>query len=185
MPHLKLGTLISEVNDRTTINNQYEVLTSSQDGIVSQSEYFNKQVASVNNIGYKIIKKGQFTYRSMSDTGKFYINKLNNVNVGIVSPAYPVFEISSSKIITSYLELFFQSSFFQNQISNKSAGSTRLALKYNRLSNLDINVPNIGTQEEIVNTLSLIKKQIKIKSTELNNFDELVKSRFMCQEASA
>ena len=55
---VKLGDCLKEVVEKTTENNQYEVLTSSKDGIFSQEEYFDKQVASKNNVGYKIIKKG-------------------------------------------------------------------------------------------------------------------------------
>src|SRR5690554_131547 len=61
---VKLGNVIREISDKTTENNQYQVLTSSRQGIFLQEEYFKKSVASSNNIGYKIIKKGQFTYRT-------------------------------------------------------------------------------------------------------------------------
>ena len=120
---VKLGEYIKEINERTTVNNQYELLTSSKNGIFSQEEYFDKQVASKNNIGYKIIKKGQFTYRSMSDSGRFTINRLENKEIGIVSPAYPVFE--AIKIEPLYLKYYFDSEIFKKAINNLSQGSTR------------------------------------------------------------
>ena len=175
---VKLGTLIKEVTIKTTINNQYEVLTSSQNGIVSQEEYFNKQVASQNNVGYKIIKKGQFTYRSMSDTGKFYINRLTNKDIGIVSPAYPVFEIVSNKIIPEYMELFFKTNLFQNQISNKSAGSTRLALRFSKLESVMIPVPDVSFQRNIVNNIKTIHSGLTCEQKHYSYYDELIKSRF-------
>ena len=174
----KLGLYIEEVNEKTTQNNQYEVLTSSQGGIVSQEDYFNKQVASTDNIGYKIIRKGQFTYRSMSDTGKFYINRLTNKEVGIVSPAYPVFKIASDKIMPEYLSLFFQSEYFQGQISNKASGSTRLALRYSKLENVEIDITAKEKQEEIVKNIDSIKKAIEVEEKEQSILDELIKSRF-------
>ena len=175
---VKLGTLIKEVTIKTTVNNQYEVLTSSQNGIVSQEEYFNKQVASQNNVGYKIIKKGQFTYRSMSDTGKFYINRLTNKDIGIVSPAYPVFEIVSNKIIPEYMELFFKTNLFQNQISNKSAGSTRLALRFSKLESVMIPVPDVSIQRNIVNNIKTIHSGLTCEQKHYSYYDELIKSRF-------
>ena len=42
---VKLGKVIREINDKTTENNQYQVLTSSRQGIFLQEEYFNKSVA--------------------------------------------------------------------------------------------------------------------------------------------
>ncbi|MCB7071422.1 restriction endonuclease subunit S [Caldibacillus sp. 210928-DFI.2.22] len=88
---IKLGNVIEESKERTTVNNQYPVLTSSRQGIFLQDEYFSKQVASLDNTGYKIVRKGEFTYRSMSDDGYFVFNRLDNYEVGIVSPAYVVF----------------------------------------------------------------------------------------------
>ena len=179
MKKIKLGSILCELNDRSVENNQFEILTSSQDGIVSQKDYFNKQVASDNNIGYKIIKNGEFTYRSMSDTGCFYINRLTDYEIGIVSPAYPVFRIASKEILPEFLEMYFQSNYFQHQISNQSTGSTRLALKYNKLSKLDIDVPEKNYQHQIIDTLNKIKALISNEENQLVLFDELMKSRFV------
>lgn len=60
-------------------------------GIFAQSDYFNKQAASEDTIGYKKVPYGYCTYRSMSDTGVFKFNLQKVVDLGIVSPAYPVF----------------------------------------------------------------------------------------------
>lgn len=152
---VKLRDCVEEVDERTTENNQYEVLTSSKSGIYSQEDYFDKQVASKDNTGYKIIKRGQFTYRSMSDNGTFTINRLENKDIGIVSPAYPVFEAIS--INPEYLKYFFQSEGFRKAIYNLSQGSTRTALKYRDLSNIEILLPPIEEQEAIVKILKNIK----------------------------
>ena len=163
---VKLSDCVEEVNERTTENNQYEVLTSSKSGIYSQKDYFDKQVASKDNTGYKIIKRGQFTYRSMSDNGTFTINRLENRDIGIVSPAYPVFEAIS--INPEYLKYFFQSEGFRKEIYNLSQGSTRTALKYKDLSNIEILLPSIKEQEKIVGILSRID-EIIIKNREKIN----------------
>ena len=36
---------------KTKVNNQHEILSSTANGLFSQKEYFNHQVASENNIG--------------------------------------------------------------------------------------------------------------------------------------
>ena len=173
---VKLGDCIKEVNERTTKNNQYEVLTSSKSGIYSQEEYFDKQVASKDNTGYKIIKRGQFTYRSMSDNGTFTINRLENKDIGIVSPAYPVFEVTN--INAEYLKYFFQSEEFRKAIYNLSQGSTRTALKYKDLSNIDILLPSIEEQEKIVKTLKKLDFIIEKYRNLLEEKDKLIKSQF-------
>ena len=173
---VKLGDCIKEVNERTTKNNQYEVLTSSKSGIYSQEEYFDKQVASKDNTGYKIIKRGQFTYRSMSDNGTFTINRLENKDIGIVSPAYPVFEVTN--INAEYLKYFFKSEEFRKAIYNLSQGSTRTALKYKDLSNIDILLPSIEEQEKIVKTLKKLDFIIEKYRNLLEEKDKLIKSQF-------
>lgn len=174
---VKLGDCIKEVVEKTTENNQYEVLTSSKDGIVSQEEYFDKQVASKNNVGYKIIKKGQFTYRSMSDSGSFTINKLDNKDIGIVSPAYPVFE--AEKINTDYLKYFFDSEMFRRAIHNLSQGSTRTALKYKDLVEIEMLLPTIEEQIKIVKILEKVDLIIKKYERLLKEKNQFIKSQFV------
>ena len=175
-----LGDHIVEINERTTTNNQHRVLTSSQKGIVSQDEYFNKQIASKENTGYKIVKRGQFTYRAMSDTGRFYINRLMEYDVGIVSPAYPVFEVIEDNIIyTPYIVLFFESDYFQSLIVNQSTGSTRVSLKLEKIKRISIDIPSYQEQKEIVEKIESAKRAIAARDEQLSCFNELVKSRFI------
>ena len=73
---IDLGKILKSLKNKSIYQNQFPVLTSSRSGLFRQSDYFKKIVASKNNTGYKIIKKGQFTYRSMSDDGFFKFNRL-------------------------------------------------------------------------------------------------------------
>ena len=180
MKTIKLGDFISEVTEKTTENNQHMVLTSSQEGIVSQDEYFNKQVASKDTTGYKIVRKGQFTYRAMSDTGRFYINQLTKYDIGIVSPAYPVFEVTENNILRpAFLQLFFQSDYFQSLIANQSTGSTRVSLKLDKIRKIALPVPSYEEQGSIVDDLAKLRDTITARRKQIEYLDELVKSRFI------
>lgn len=177
---VQLGSFLSEVNEKTTTNNQYPVLTSSKSGLYLQSNYFNKQVASKDNTGYKIIKRNQFTYRAMSDTGKFFPNMLDCADVGIVSPAYPVFEISDkSVIIPEYLKYFFKSNNFQHSIASFAQGSTRTSVKFNKMKTIIINIPSIETQMETIEIIKKVSTIITHLHTQLEKLDLLVKARFV------
>lgn len=168
MRKCKLSECVKEINDRTTESNQYEVLTSSKNGIFSQEEYFDKQVASKDNTGYKIIKNGQFTYRSMSDSGTFTINRLEDKEIGIVSPAYPVFE--ARNIDAEFLKYYFKSELFNKAILNLSQGSTRTALKFKDLIDIEIYFPEIEEQKRIV-------KILKNNDQIIEKYDELIKEK--------
>ena len=177
---IRLGDYITEICEKTTVNNQHMVLTSSQEGIVSQDDYFNKQVASKDNTGYKVIRRGQFTYRAMSDTGRFYINRLCDYDTGIVSPAYPVFELKKNEdILPDYLQEYFHSEQFQNSIALSSTGSTRVSLKLAKIADLRIAVPSISDQRHMIIAIQHVSDLISAQNSALCKLDELVKSRFI------
>ena len=177
---IKLGDFLREICIKTVVNNEYPVLTSSKNGIYLQSEYFNKQVASKDNTGYKIIKKGQFTYRAMSDTGEFYPNILKCVDIGIVSPAYPVFEITNRDIIyPQYLQYFFRSNTFRYNISGLEQGSTRTSIKFNKMKNIKIKLPPLLEQKKVIMILDRVGSLISKRQEQLKYFDELTKSLFI------
>ena len=175
-----LGSFLEETSEKTTENDQYPVLTSSKAGLFFQSDYFNKQVASKNNVGYKIIHRGEFTYRAMSDTGKFFPNMLECADIGIVSPAYPVFRISRQGLVEpDYLKYFFRSDNFQYSISRFAQGSTRTSIRFAQMKTVFINLPNLNEQKAVVSVLKEAEKAIKLRQQELDKFDELIKARFV------
>ncbi len=177
---IRLGDYITEISEKTTVNNQHMVLTSSQEGIVSQDDYFNKQIASKDNTGYKIIRRGQFTYRAMSDTGRFYINRLTDYDIGIVSPAYPVFELrTNGQILPEYLQEYFHSEHFQNAITLSSTGSTRVSLKLAKIADLRIDIPTLPKQQCAVQAISHVNHLISMQNSSAAKLDQLVKSQFV------
>jgi len=176
---VKLESFLQEVSEKTTKNNQYPILTSSKAGLYLQSDYFNKQVASKDNTGYKIIRRGQFTYRAMSDTGEFFPNMLDCADIGIVSPAYPVFEIVKPVVIPEFLKYYFKSNGFQQSISSFAQGSTRTSVKYDKLKTVTINLPEIEVQRKSVEILNNAQNIIIHRSTEIEELDKLVKARFV------
>ena len=175
-----LDSFLREISEKTTVNDQYPVLTSSKSGLYLQSDYFNKQVASMDNTGYKIIRRGQFTYRAMSDTGEFFPNMLECADVGIVSPAYPVFEITKpDMILPEYLKYFFKSDVFQYSIASFAQGSTRTSVKFGKLKTVSINLPSIDEQKTIVDLLDRAAKLIQLRREEMQVLDDLIKDRFL------
>jgi len=167
---VKLGEVIREIKEKTTENNQYQVLTSSRQGIFLQEEYFKKSVASSNNIGYKIIKNGQFTYRTMSDDGSFKFNRLMSYDKGIVSPAYVVFE--AVNIDPVYLMNLMDDYSFNQYIQKETQGGTRLSLKYNALKEFVIIVPSVDEQVAISEVLCTMDKMIELYENELDYLKE-------------
>ena len=69
----KLGDVVEDYVEKTTVEDQYPVLTSSQrKGIVLQDDFFaGDRVNQNGNIGYFIIPRGYFAFRSRSDNELF------------------------------------------------------------------------------------------------------------------
>lgn len=167
---VKLGEVISEVNDRTTENNQYPVLTSSRQGIFLQEDYFKKSVASTNNIGYKILRKNQFTYRTMSDDGNFVFNQLKDYDIGIVSPAYVVFK--ATHINEVFLKNLLNSYGFKKYIIKYVQGGTRLSLRYKNLKDITIPLSTREEQDAIGEVLSIVELEIQLLEQELQQLKQ-------------
>ena len=176
---IRLRDWIEERNERTTVSDQHPVLTCSQDGILLQSAYFKKQIASQDNTGYKIVHRGDFTYRAMSDTGRFYIHQMDCAEIGIVSPAYPVFYLKDgAPIVPEYLLLFFESELFHELVSSKSKGSTRLSLRMSKIGDITVEFPEVDEQNKRVALMNSLSQQIEDVSRREKSYDDTVKSLF-------
>jgi type I restriction enzyme S subunit len=158
---VRLGEVIEEVKERNLRNDQLPLLTSSRKGIYLQDEYFNRIVASENLSNYKVIRKGQFTYRSMSDDGTFVFNRLENIELGLVSPAYYVFQVIEG-CSGSFLKYFINNSVeVKKQIYKYVEGTTRTALRFNQLKNFIVPLPPLPEQRKIAQILETVDNAIE------------------------
>lgn len=169
---ISVEDLIEEYNMKTTVNNEYPILSSTHSGIMLQNEYFNKQTASEDNTGYKIVPAGYFTYRAMSDTGKFVFNQQTLLDKGIVSPAYPVFKVINGN--ETFFRLFMNDSrYVKSQILMNKEGSTRFALSISKLKNLKIKMPCLEEQKIIADCLSTLDRKIEAEKKIFADLEEL------------
>ena len=138
-----LGTFIKEFRGKSTIQDEYEVLTSARSGLVRQREYYdNDRITERDNIGFNIIPPYYLTYRSRSDDRQFYFNENNLGIVGIVSVYYPVFRVigGSNKFLIELL------SAFSRVVGKYSVGTSQTVLSLNQLGRISLPFP--PTEEE-------------------------------------
>lgn len=164
--------IVEEYVEKTTISDQFPILSSTMSGIKMQDDYFNKQTASENTVGYKIIPYGYFTYRSMSDTGVFRFNCQQILEKGIVSPAYPVFRIIDHN--SKYIEhLLNDTDSIKSQLLVLKEGGTRYALSFSKFIKLKIRLPKIEIQNSIANQIIWFDRMLSIQNTVLNKLIDL------------
>ena len=105
---VKLGEIIIDYKEKPNDNNNYEILTSSKNGLMKQTDYYgDNRITNRTDADYNVIPNGFITYRSRSDDGLFTFN-LNDLGViGLISGYYPVFSFAKSN--TQFLLSFFNS----------------------------------------------------------------------------
>ena len=104
---IKVGSLVSECIEKTKSSNQHEVLSVTKDGITSQREYFKKQIASEDNTGYKIVRKGNLVFGTMN-LWMGSLDVLKKPDIGIVSPAYKTFEFNPEKCGVDFMSYYMR-----------------------------------------------------------------------------
>lgn len=162
---LTLGDVIQERSERSSVRDEYPVLTSSRRGLFLQSEYFSKQVTSEDNTGYKIMRRGDFTFRSMSDDGRFVFNRLTKYDAGIISPAYGVFYANG--VNPEFLVQYLNSSYFAQLLARETQGGTRKALRFTALASMEVDLPGRADQERIAAILEESRHEIDLLQTQL------------------
>lgn len=108
---------------------------------------------------YKVISENQFACSLMqvSRDGKMPIAMFKGEPC-IMSPAYPMFEVSkTNELLPEYLMMWFSRSEFDREASFYAVGGVRGSLEWNDFCDMQIPVPTIEKQREIVaeyNTLA-------------------------------
>lgn len=170
---IQLSDILEEYSERTSSNNEFPVLSSTTSGLFFQTEYFNKDASSSDTTGYRIIPKGYCTYRSMSDTGHFTFNQQNIIDIGIISPAYPVFY--SKKYMNEFIILYLNNSQdIKKQILELKTGGTRFALSFKTLISFKIPKVDTLTQKKTLKIINSISEKI---DNENNIYNYLIKEK--------
>ena len=163
---------LGEVSSKITKKNQDivvdEVFTNSAEyGIISQRDFFDKDIANFENIdGYYIVEPNDFVYNPrISTTAPFGPIKRNKLErTGAMSPLYYVFR--PHDIDLSYLECFFQTSCwhtFMRFNGNTGARSDRFAITDKVFDEMPISMPqDIEEQQKIGSYFSSLDNLITL-----------------------
>lgn len=173
MRKYKLSELLIERKNKSTVQNQFPVLSSTKKGVFLQSEYFNKEAASSNNIGYKITKLGDMIVspQNLWMGNISYNDKFDN---GLVSPSYFVYEINKhfNPIYISRLLKTKRALFMYTTISEQGASIVRRNLNIDSFNNLLFPIPDIKKQDEVGLFLHKLHQLIQIEHNILFQYQD-------------
>ncbi|ERH82024.1 restriction endonuclease subunit S [Listeria monocytogenes] len=170
----KLGDLVVDYVEKTSVQNQFPMLTSSQQkGIVLQEDYFaNRQVTTENNIGYFVLPRGYFTFRSRSDNDVFVFNRNDIIDRGIISYFYPVFTLKSAD---SDFFLRRINNGIQRQLSIQAEGTGQHVLSLKKFKNIVVMFPSEGEQKKIGSFFKQLDDTIALHQRKLDTLKQMKK----------
>lgn len=171
---VKIGICMTELSEKSTLNNQYDVLSVTKNGIVKQNEHFNKQIASEDNVGYKVIRKQNLVFSTMN-LWMGSLDVLENYEIGIVSPAYKVFEFNNENMCFEFGKHFMKSSYMiWNYKINSEQGASivRRNLDMEGLMDTKVKIPSLQEQKAIAAVLTTADKEIELLQKELDALKE-------------
>ena len=170
---VRLIDILTERTEKTKENNQHEVLSSTVKGIFSQREYFSKDIASENNIGYKIIRLYDIVL-SPQNLWMGNINYNEKFKVGIVSPSYKIFSIKAEfdKRFVAFMLKTHRALYNYMLVSEQGASVVRRNLNMEAFEQLVFKMPPYNKQREIGKTLSLLQTRLELESKIKLNYEQ-------------
>jgi type I restriction enzyme S subunit len=157
----KLGPYIREVVEKNS-NNQIEKLLG-----VSIQKMFIPSIANTvgtNMSTYKIVRESQFAYGPVTSRNgdKISVALLQETDC-IVSTSYTVFEIiDHAELLPEYLMMWFRRPEFDRYARFMSHGSVREIFGWEEMCNVELPIPHIDKQKEIVAEYNTILDRIKL-----------------------
>ena len=158
----KLGDYIQLINKRNTDLNVETLLG------VSVQKVFIPSIANTvgtNFKNYKIVCINQFVY--IADTSrrgdKIGLAMLEEYDEALVSQAYTVFDIvDKNKLHPEYLMMWFRRPEFDRYARYKSHGSVREIFDWEEMCEVELPIPSIEKQREIVKEYNTVTNRIKL-----------------------
>lgn len=145
---------------------------------LSISKQFIPSVANI--IGtdmenYKIIRKNQFACSTMQvrRDKKMPVALLQEVDEAIVSQAYPIFEVKDeNELLPEYLMMWFARSEFDREACFHAVGGVRGSLEWEDFCDMQLPIPSITKQKEIVAEYNVIQNRISLNQQLIQKLEE-------------
>ena len=160
MSYKKLSELVHLVDIKNTDCKVTRVIG------VSITKNFIPSVANLNGVDltkYNLIKKNQFACKLMS-VGRdlqLPIDLYKEDDLALISSAYYVFEVKDeNEILPDYLNMWFRRKETDRWVGYISGGDVRGGISWDMFLEMDVNVPSIEKQREIVDQYQAVENKI-------------------------
>lgn len=168
--------LVERVDERNTDNKINNLIG------VSIDKCFIKSVANTNGTDlskYKIIRRNDFAVSLMqvSRDSKIPVARLDDYDVAIMSPAYPIFRIKDTNVcLPEYLDMWFKRPEFDREAAFIAVGGVRGSMPWEEFAKMRLPVPTIEKQKEIIAAYKVVTDRIVLKQKINDNLEATAKT---------
>ena len=126
--------------------------------------------------------------RSKVDVGDILMPMIGTVGNPVIVQIEPEFAIKNvalikfykdSRVLNKYIKVLLESNYFDRTVLSKIRGGTQKFISLNDIRRLEIILPPISEQLEIVDRIEKVNVLIDTRKEQLEKLDELVKARFV------
>ena len=158
----RLGDYIREVNVRNR-----ELMVTQLLGLSIEKRFIPSIANTIGTdmAGYKVVSEGQFAYVPVTSRNgeKITVALLEDCDEAIISQAYTVFEVvDCDKLLPEYLMMWFRRPEFDRYARFHSHGSAREVFDWDELCDVQLPVPSVERQREIVSEYETLTHRIHL-----------------------
>ena len=175
----RLKDVCQRITERNSNGLYSLVLTiAAQYGLVSQTDFFNKPVASENLSKYYLIRNGDFAYNKSysSEYAWGAIKRLELYKIGVLSPLYICFRPVPSVVNSDFLSHYFETRKWHNGIAQIAGEGARnhglLNIPISDFFATQHRFPELREQEKIARYLNILSDKISLANCELECYSK-------------
>jgi len=144
---------------------------------ISNQKFFQNSHTNTIDIDlqtYRIVRTNQFAYnRATTRNGDKISIALRQGNDCIVSPSYRIFKSKDeNKLNSEYLMMWFRRPEFDRYARFKSHGSAHEFFEYDQMCQVELPIPHIVKQREIVKEYNVIQNRIALNQQLIKKLEE-------------
>lgn len=178
---IKLKDYLTEQNKKEKLfkypNKYFKILgVNNQNGLFDAYEEQGKNI----NQPYKKVEDGWFAYNPYRvNVGSIGLKSAQQNNE-YISPAYVVFSCKNA-LLPDYLNVIIKTKFFNEAIKANTTGSVRQTLGFNNLCNIEIPLPSIERQKELVAQYNALLNLAKDKENQADTMEQSIDDYLMAK----
>lgn len=181
--HSKFNSIFERITRKNEELNSNILTISAQNGLISQKDFYNKRIASVDTSKYILLKNGEFAYNKSYSNGYPLgaIKRLDLYEKGVVSSLYICFKLNNSDNCSDFWKYYFEAGMLNREIKMIAQEGARnhglLNMATEDFFNMLLFYPkDLKEQQKIAEILNKSDKEIQLLNSKLEKLKEQKKS---------